>query len=271
MWLKARRWGALTINRMSEPVLELEDIQSGVLRPRPSPYVATYVLLRLDEREAGRELMRRLSAVVTSAAQPETPARDTWVSVALTFQGLKTLGVPPTSLNTFSSQFQQGMLARAAFLGDTGESGPEHWEKPLGSADVHVVVTALSPDSQHLEVAMERARKAYQELRGITAIWRQDCHDSVLVKRYGPRCEIQRAGGFFHCFAFRQELKHLALSSRELLCLVPAAHLLMKHGIIASSNCGGDECFSAQDVPHSGCQFRRSTWVRRLAILYAPF
>ena len=50
-------------------------------------------------------------------------------------------------------------------------------------------------------------------------------HDSVLVKRYGPRCEIQRAGGFFHCFALRQELKHLALSFGEFLCIVPAAHL----------------------------------------------
>jgi Dyp-type peroxidase family len=61
-------------------------------------------------------------------------------------------------------------------LGDTGESSPENWEKPLGSSDVHVVITALSPDSEHLESAMQRARKSYHELPGITAIWRQDCH-----------------------------------------------------------------------------------------------
>ena len=42
------------------PMLELDDIQSGVLRPRPSPYAATYVLFRIDERKAGRELMRRI-------------------------------------------------------------------------------------------------------------------------------------------------------------------------------------------------------------------
>jgi Dyp-type peroxidase family len=161
---------------MTVRVLELDDIQGGVLRPRPTPYVATYVLFRIDEREAGCELIRRLSSVVTSAAHPESPARDTWVSVALTFQGLKALGVPPASLDSFSPQFQQGMAARANLLGDTGESSPEHWEKPLGSPEVHVVVTALSPDSQHLESAMERARRAYRELPGITAIWRQDCH-----------------------------------------------------------------------------------------------
>jgi Dyp-type peroxidase family len=158
------------------PVLELDDIQSGVLRPRPTPYVATYVLFRIDEPTAGRELMRRLSGVVSSAAHPESSTRETWVSVALTFQGLKALGVPQASLNSFSPQFQEGMAARAKKLGDTGESSPENWERPLGSPDVHVVVTALSTESGHLESAMERARKAYRGLPGITAIWRQDCH-----------------------------------------------------------------------------------------------
>jgi Dyp-type peroxidase family len=163
-------------NDMTAAVLELDDIQSGVLRPRPTPYVATYVLFRIDERKAGRELIRRLSDVVASAAHPESLTRDTWVSVALTFQGLKVLGVPQASLDSFSPQFQQGMAARAKALGDKGESSPENWERPLGSPSVHVVVTALSPDAEHLESAMERARKAYRELTGVTAIWRQDCH-----------------------------------------------------------------------------------------------
>src|SRR5215472_6504979 len=133
---------------MSSPVLELNDIQSGVLRPRPTPYAATYVLLCIEQRDAGRELMRRLHPVVASATDSQSLARDTWVSVALTFQGLMALGVPQTSLDTFPLPFQQGMAARASKLGDTGESSPEHWEEPLGSREVHVAVTALAPDSE---------------------------------------------------------------------------------------------------------------------------
>src|SRR5947208_543108 len=94
-------------------VLELDDIQSGVLRPRPTPFAATYIIFRIDDRAAGRELMRRLSAVVASAAHPTSATRDTWVSAALSFQGLKALGVPQESLDTFPPQFQQGMAARA--------------------------------------------------------------------------------------------------------------------------------------------------------------
>jgi len=157
-------------------ILELDDIQSGVLRPRPTPFAATYILLRIDDRAAGRALMRRLSEIVASAAHPQSPARDTWVSASLTFAGLESLGVPQASLDSFSPQFREGMAARARQLHDLGENAPEHWEKPLGSGDVHVVLTGISKDAADLEKAVGRAREAYQNVAGITAIWRQDCY-----------------------------------------------------------------------------------------------
>jgi Dyp-type peroxidase family len=157
-------------------LLELDDIQSGVLRPRPTPYAATYIALRLDDRKAGRELMVRLSTAVTSAANPTSPLADTWVSIALTYNGLKALGTPQDSLDSFSWEFRQGMAARAKELGDTGESSPNNWEKPLGTPDVHVILVAVASNTQQLEFSLERARKTYRELPGIAAIWRQDCH-----------------------------------------------------------------------------------------------
>ena len=163
-------------------MLELDDIQSGVLSPRPSPYVATYILLRIDDRKVGRELMQKLSTVVSSVAHKTSPAGDAWVSASLSFQGLKALGVPQESLDSFPPEFQQGMAARAHELGDTGESSPENWEKPLGTQDVHVVLTALSPNEQKLESVIERAKKTYQELQGIKAIWRQNCYASATGK-----------------------------------------------------------------------------------------
>ena len=156
--------------------LALDDIQSGVLRPRPVPFAATYIALRIDDRAAGRELMRRLSGTVASAAHPESPARDTWVSAALTFQGLRALGVPAASLESFPTPFAQGMAARANRLGDVGESSPEHWEKPLGTPDLHVVITAVSSSEAQLHPAVERAKGTLQQLPGVAAIWRQDCH-----------------------------------------------------------------------------------------------
>ncbi|MEO3884519.1 Dyp-type peroxidase [Nonomuraea sp. B5E05] len=156
--------------------LELDDIQRGVLSPRPTPYAATYIVFRIDDREHGRELMRRVRAVATSAADTVSPLGETWISIALTYHGLKALGVAQESLDTFAWEFRQGMAARAKALGDIGESSPENWEPPLGTSDVHVVLVALAPDSAQLEAVIDRARPAYDALTGVTAIWRQNCH-----------------------------------------------------------------------------------------------
>jgi Dyp-type peroxidase family len=133
-------------------------------------------VLRIDDSDAGRKLMLRASEVVTSSANPQSALADTRVSLALSFQGLKALGVPANTLQSFSWEFQQGMAARAHALGDTGESSPENWEKPLGTPDVHVVLVAVSRDAQGLARVLERARSTYEQHRGITPIWRQDCH-----------------------------------------------------------------------------------------------
>src|SRR3954451_16275505 len=158
-------------------MLELDDIQSGLLRARPTPYAATYIGLHIEDPKAGRELMRRLAAVVTSAASPTSPLGETWVSVALTYRGLAALGLARASLESFAWEFRRGMAANAKGLGDSEESSPEHWEKPLGTGAIHVVLVAVSPDDQHLAAVLEPARQAYRELGpGIAAIWRQDCH-----------------------------------------------------------------------------------------------
>jgi Dyp-type peroxidase family len=165
------------VNVATEPgTLELEDIQNGALHPRPSPYVGVYILLRIDQPQAGRELLRRLLPALASATDPADRDKQAWVSAGLTFQGLKALGVPQTSLDSFPQEFQQGMAARAELLGDVGESAPEHWESPLGTPDVHVALAALSPDADRLEAVVERARASYRQLSGIEAIWRQDVY-----------------------------------------------------------------------------------------------
>jgi Dyp-type peroxidase family len=155
---------------------ELADIQSGALHPRPSPFAGAYILIRFDERRAGCELIRRLIPAVSPATAPAHAGHEAWVSVALTFQGLKALGVPEESLNSFPLEFQQGMAARAAKLGDVGESAPENWEKPLGTSDVHLGISALAPDKERLEAVLARAQKSYEEMSGISMIWRLDCY-----------------------------------------------------------------------------------------------
>lgn len=156
--------------------LEWDDIQSGALHERPSPYVGRYVLIRIDDPAAGRELVRRLLPAIEAGHPTADPARDAWITVAFTYQGLRALGVPSDSLDSFTPEFRAGMAARAAELGDVGESDPGNWEQPLGTPAVHIALAALSPDSVRLTKVMERAQQAYGQLPGIEVIWRQDCY-----------------------------------------------------------------------------------------------
>jgi Dyp-type peroxidase family len=158
--------------------LQLDDIQAGAIEPRPVPYSGIYIVLRLDNRHVGRELLRRLIPHIDSVSSfdPRIPVS---IAVALSFQGLKALGVPDESLATFPLEFQQGMAARAAGLGDVGENAPEHWEKPLGSRYVHLVVVGLAPDAAQLEAAVRYARDASLGLSGVEPIWQQHVNSAA--------------------------------------------------------------------------------------------
>ena len=60
-----------------------------------------------------------------------------------------------------------------------GENSPEHWEKPLGSQDVHLVVAGLAPDSARLEAAVRYARDALRDLPGVVSIWQQHVYSAA--------------------------------------------------------------------------------------------
>src|SRR3954464_10298060 len=156
--------------------LDLDDVQAGALHARPSPYVGTYVLLRVNDPQDGRDLIRRLIPLLLPARSVLDNIPSAWMTVAFPYQGLRALGVPQESLDSFALEFRQGMAARAGVLGDVGESGPDHWEEPLGNPDVHIALATLAPDQATLDEVVERARRVHNEFPGIEVIWRQDCY-----------------------------------------------------------------------------------------------
>jgi Dyp-type peroxidase family len=160
---------------VSGAALEVTELQSGILHPRPSPYVGTYIVFRVDDRRDGRLLLRSLARSIASAADWSAKA-NAWLTVAISYQGLRALGVPQDSLDSFPDAFREGMAARAELLGDTGASAPANWEKPLGSPDVHIALAAIAPDAQRLDVILDQIAAGRRDLPGVAEIWRQDCY-----------------------------------------------------------------------------------------------
>ena len=172
--------------------LDLADIQGGVLHALPQPYVGAFKLFRIDDRDAACELLRRLIPALRTAENPTNAAADAWLSVAFSFTGLRALGVPQTSLDSFAPEFRDGMATRAQRLYDTGESAPAHWEAPFGSPDVHVALSEFAPDRVRSEALARRAAGLVEEVGGITEIFRMECRSSDGREAFGFKDNISQ-------------------------------------------------------------------------------
>src|SRR5262245_64586816 len=94
------------------PTLALHEIQATVLRPRPAPYFGTHVLLRVEDAQAGRAFLRRLTPYVDSAADSRIGA-NVWLDVGISYMGLEALGLSQEALQSFPEAFRVGMAARS--------------------------------------------------------------------------------------------------------------------------------------------------------------
>ena len=157
---------------MSVPKLEVSDIQATVLRPRPSPYKGEYVVLRINEAAQGREFLRRIIPYVAPAVDWWVPGIPAWLGIVFTYQGLKALGLPQPSLDSFPEEFRQGMAVRASILNDIGNNAPANWEYPFGTSDMHVALAIYSKDDKSLEAVLEQASQSQRELPKISVVYR---------------------------------------------------------------------------------------------------
>ncbi|HSC15207.1 MAG TPA: peroxidase [Gammaproteobacteria bacterium] len=142
-------------------MLELNDIQYIVLARAPA-VTGRYEFLSFRDGAAGRAwLAAILDRVPSVEAVRRTLNEDqSWISVAFTWNGLRTLGLDEASLATFPEEFRQGMASRADILGDSGEHHPEHWLGGLGSDKVHAIAILFARDAQE----RERCTRAHREL-----------------------------------------------------------------------------------------------------------
>jgi Dyp-type peroxidase family len=153
-------------------VVEASDVQATVLRPRLKPYRGEYVILRIGEAGEGREMLRRLLPHVAPADEWWVPSLPGWLGIAFTFEGLRALGLPQASLDSFPVEFKEGMAARAAILHDYGGNAPTHWEYPFGTPDAHVALAIYAKSEAELQQVLELARKSHQELPQISVVYR---------------------------------------------------------------------------------------------------
>jgi len=150
------------------PVLDLHDIQGNIIKayPRFGFCCSRNFFLRVSDGDAGRAFLSALIPTVTTAAPwvsggaavVDSKRPKITTNVAFTFEGLKRLGVPQASLQTFPEEFAMGMTARRDILGDDGPSAPASWDPIWRGADpVHIFISINASNQAALE-------QRYQEI-----------------------------------------------------------------------------------------------------------
>lgn len=151
---------------------DLTEVQGIVLRGYTFP-VARYFVLEIKDAGAFKKFLGQLDPggsspgpLTVTSAELWTEKPDYALQIGLSYSGIQALRLPGA---TFGNQwqfqaFKEGVVKRAAMVGDTGESAPENWTPCLNSANAqkaHVILTLYGIDSQTLEARTESLRQMF--------------------------------------------------------------------------------------------------------------
>lgn len=138
-----------------------EDVQGLVLTAYGHMPQAAFVLLRVTDARGAREWLARRASEVRSAARwrVETEGKPkTALNLALTWTGLRALGLPEVTLTSFPHEFVYGMAERSMILRDFGRSAPEKWEWGNDERPVDGLLALYATTESRLEALLEKQR-----------------------------------------------------------------------------------------------------------------
>src|SRR6516162_1903435 len=152
-------------------MLELDDIQYILLMRVPA-LTGRYEFLSFRNATGGRAWLSGIREKVQSAADARASLEKEkrWVTVALTWNGLRALGVDEASLATFPEEFRQGMVARAEMLGDTGLNHPDTWVGGLATPNLHAIAILFAGDEAERQRCVTEHNKFIAQCRDVEVL-----------------------------------------------------------------------------------------------------
>jgi Dyp-type peroxidase family len=127
--------------------IDLADVQGNILRGYHKARVRHLSVQVVDAQKARGWLKATLSP---GAAFPQITIASHWgqhppdvcFNLGVTFTGLKALGVPGSTADSFPEAFREGMAARSQYVGDWDNSAPSNWQAWFQDANaLHLVLT----------------------------------------------------------------------------------------------------------------------------------
>ena len=153
--------------------LDLYDIQGNIVKGygRFGFPFARYVFFGFSDENAGRNFVSKIIPLVTTAEpwenffekQDKLTLPKATTNIAFSYQGLKKLGVPRISLQSFPDDFSMGMKERCDILGDDDASAPENWDKIWRDNEVHCWISINGVSEKEIETRYQQIMKFVEE------------------------------------------------------------------------------------------------------------
>ena len=152
--------------KRSAEKIDLQDIQATILRDRPLPYHGINVFLEILNAASAKAFLKEIIPYVTNA-QNWWNNDDAWLAIAFSYEGLKNLELPQSTMESFPEAFKNGMAARSKKLMDINENAPEKWEASFKKPGNHIAVSITAKSKAELE---EKKKIALQILSKHTGV-----------------------------------------------------------------------------------------------------
>jgi deferrochelatase/peroxidase EfeB len=151
------------------PELNLDDVQGFILRGYKM-LALRQIVVQVDDPPAARVLLGSLVGG-DEVVVPQITRATTWtlapsycLNMGISFDGLKALGLPQESLDSFPEEFRLGAVGRADRVGDVGDMGPDAWIEafnPEHASEADILLCLYGQSQEDVERETSKLRTAF--------------------------------------------------------------------------------------------------------------
>lgn len=136
--------------------LNLENMQGNLVRPYTHLFAAFVFFSVADPARARTWIGSLLDQGQVTTGAPWSRKPDSTLNLMFTWAGLRACGLSAPSLASFPGDFRDGMAARAAQIGDGGDSHPSRWEDGPGRQETHIMAAVYGTTAAALNERLDR-------------------------------------------------------------------------------------------------------------------
>lgn len=184
-----------------ENTLDYYDIQANILvNYAEFGYIkARYLFFKVNIGEEGRDFIRGLldNNYITTVADPQNGITlpEVTTNIGVSYNGLKKLGLPVLTLQSFPDEYIIGMRGRRAILGDDGKSDPHHWDE-VYKEEIHLFISMEARDMAGIEKRYNQILDLIKGKKGVELLDGHKCQEKGKTLPYQDASALYNDKGF---------------------------------------------------------------------------